>query len=155
MATRTFQLTDELWALMEPLIPKHKNTHCYGGGRPRVSDRQCMHGILHVLTTGCQWKALDATDICSGSTAHRRFQAWIRAGVFQRFHHAGLLRYDALKGIDWSFLSMDGALTKAPLGGGKNRAQPHRPRQTRHEAQPADRRARRAPGGGRRGRQRQ
>src|SRR5207253_7029560 len=50
-----------------------------------------------------------------------------------------LLDYDALVGIDWSWLSMDGAMTKAPLGGEKNRPQSHRPGQSRHQAQPADR----------------
>jgi transposase len=44
-----------------------------------------MDGIYFVLRTGCQWKALDATGICSGSTAHKRFQEWLEAGVFLRF----------------------------------------------------------------------
>lgn len=75
-----------------------------------------------------QWKALDQTGICSGSTAHLRFQEWVAAGVFWKLWQAGLERYDELKGLDWSWLSMDGAMTKAPLGGGKNRAQPDGPR---------------------------
>ena len=74
-----------------------------------------------------QWKALDHTTICSGSTAHLRFQEWVRAGVFLKLWEVGLERYDELKGLDWSWLSMDGAMTKAPLGGEKNRAQPDRP----------------------------
>ena len=96
-----------------------------GGGRPRVPDRTCANGIFYVLRTGCQWKALDATGICSGSTAHLRFQEWVAAGVFLELWRVGLERYDELKGLDWSWLSMDGALTKSPLGGGKNRPQPH------------------------------
>ena len=44
-----FRISDELWALMEPLLPKHKNTHRFGGGRPRVPDRQCADGIFFVL----------------------------------------------------------------------------------------------------------
>ena len=78
-----------------------------------------MEGILFVLRTGCQWNALNATGICSSSTAHRRFLEWTEAGVFKRFWQAGLLQYDELKGIDWSWLSMDGALTKAPVAGSK------------------------------------
>ena len=92
-----------------------------------MPDRTCANGIFYVLRTGCQWKALDATGICSGSTAHLRFQEWVAAGVFLELWRVGLERYDEVKGLDWSWLSMDGALTKAPLGGEKNRAQSHRP----------------------------
>jgi putative transposase len=74
-----------------------------------------MKGILSVLKTECQWKALDATGICSGSTAHRRFQEWVKAGVFERFCQQGLLAYDELKGIDWKWMSADGSMQKAPL----------------------------------------
>ena len=98
------------------------------GRRPtvnRVPDRTCANGIFYVLRTGCQWKALDATGICSGSTAHLRFQEWVAAGVFLELWRVGLERHDELKGLDWSWLSLDGAMTKSPLGGGKNRAQPH------------------------------
>ena len=98
------------------------NTHRFGGGRPRVPDRTCANGIFYVLRTGCQWKALDATGICSGSTAHLRFQEWVAAGVFLELWRVGLERYDELQGLDWSWLSMDGAMTKSPLGGGKKLA---------------------------------
>jgi len=76
------------------------------------------------LRTGCQWKALDATRFCPGSTAHDRFQEWVEAGVFLKFWEAGLLEYDYFKGIDWSWLSMDGCMTKAPLGGDKTGRNP-------------------------------
>jgi transposase len=49
-----YRLPEELWQKMAPLIPKHPNTHRFGGGRPRVPDRQCMDGIYFVLRTGCQ-----------------------------------------------------------------------------------------------------
>ena len=129
-ATRTnpttcgFQISDELWEVLEPLIPKRVNTHRFGGGRPRVPDRTCANGIFYVLRTGCQWKDLDATGICSGSTAHLRFQEWVAAGVFLDLWRAGLERYNELKGLDWSWVSMDGAMTKSPLGGGKTGANP-------------------------------
>jgi putative transposase len=82
-----------------------------------------MDGIFFVLRTGCQWNALNATGICSSSSAHRRFQEWTAAGVFVNLWATGLQEYDALKGLDWSWLAMDGAMTKAALGGertGKN-----------------------------------
>ena len=113
----SFRISDDLWAQIEPLLPVHVNTHRFGGGRPRVPDRKCLDGIFFVLRTGCQWKALDETGICSGSTAHDRFQEWVDAGVFLKFWEAGLLEYEQLKGIDWEWLSLDGCTTKAPLGG--------------------------------------
>jgi transposase len=85
-----------------------------------------MNGILFVLKTGCQWKALDATSICSGSVAHQRFQAWTKAGVFHDFWVKGLERYDEVKGIDWSWLSLDGTLNKAPVAGSKKQAKTRR-----------------------------
>jgi transposase len=139
-----FLMPDELWERMRPLIPERENTHRFGGGRPRASDRACMDGIFFVLRTGCPWKALAATGICAPSTAHDRFQEWVEAGVFLRLWKAGLAEYDQLKGIDWAWLSMDGAITKAPLGGRKIRTQPRGSRQGRRQTLAADRGGRRA-----------
>ena len=121
----TFRCPDELWERLEPLIPPHVNTHRFGGGRPRVPDRVCMDGIFFVLRTGCQWKALDETGICSGSTAHTRFQQWVQSGVFLELWKAGLQEYDEAKGLNWEWLAMDGAMTKAPLAGEKSRQEPN------------------------------
>ena len=129
-----YRVSDELWAKIQPLLPPHVNTHRFGGGRPRADDRQCLDAIFFVLRTGCQWNALNATGLCPSSTAHDRFQEWQKAGVFLKFWQAGLQEYDALKGLDWSWLSMDGAMTKAPLGGEKNRGQSHRPGKARSQA---------------------
>ena len=134
-----YRISDELWEQIEPLLPKHPHTHRFGGGRPRVPDRQAMDGIFFVLRTGCQWNALNATGICSSSTAHSRFQEWTAAGVFRTLWALALEGYDELKGIDWSWQSMDGAMTKAPLGGGKNRPQPHGSGQERGQAESVDR----------------
>lgn len=129
-----YQVSDKLWTKIQPLLPKHPNTHRYGGGRPRADDRKAMDAILFVLRTGCQWNALNATGICPSSTAHDRFQEWTKAGVFLKLWKDGLDEYDELKGIDWDWQSMDGAMTKAPLGGGKNRTQSHGPGQGRRQA---------------------
>ena len=138
-AAEAWRVPDELWEQLEPWIPVHPNTHKFGGGRPRRSNRDCLDAIFFVLRTGCQWKALDATRFVPGSTAHDRFQQWVEAGVFLKFWEMGLLEYDFFVGIDWSWLSMDGCQTKAPLGGEKMRQKPYRPRQTGHQAQRADR----------------
>jgi transposase len=123
---------------MQPLLPPPK-PHPLGCHNPRVPDRSAMDAILFVLRTGCQWNALDATGICTCSSAYRRFREWIDAGVFFEFWKRGLMRYDKLEGIDWSWVSMDGATSKAPLGGEKNRAEPNRPREGRHQTQHAHR----------------
>src|SRR3712207_3937232 len=142
-----WRLPDALWAKMEPLPPPRPK-HPLGCHNPRVPDRAAMDAIFFVLRTGCQWNALRETTICSSSSAHRRFQEWLAAGMFAAFWREGLLAYDALAGIDWTWLALDGAMGKAPLGGGKNRPQPHRPGQARGQAPGADRRPRRAPRGG-------
>ena len=139
--TSSFRISDELWEVLAPLLPQRVNTHPLGGGRPWVPDRTCANGIFYVLRTGCQWKALDATGICSGSTAHLRFQEWVAAGVFLELWRVGLERCDELKGLVWSWMSLDGAikaqpgspcpmplylcsLTKSPLDGGKTGPNP-------------------------------
>lgn len=96
-----------------------------------------MDAILLLLRTGMQWGALDATGLCSHSSAHRRFREWTDAGVFERFWHEGLLACEALEKIDWGWLVPDGTMTKAPVDGGKNRPEPYRPRQRRRQARPA------------------
>jgi len=138
-----FDVSDELWAVLELLIPEHVHPHRCGGGRPRVPDRKCATGLCSVLRTGGQWKARDQTGLCSGATAQLRFQAWVDAGVFLQFWKAGLEQYDEVKGIDWAWLSMDGAMTKAPLGGEKNWAKPDGSRQGRRKTECVDRGERR------------
>jgi putative transposase len=123
--TTDYQISDELWAVLEPLIPVHVNTHCFGDGRPRTPDRSCANAIFFVLRTDCQWGALDETGICPHSTAHDRFLGWVEVGVFEELWQAGVEQFDELKGIDWKWLSLDGAIGKAPLGGGKKWVQPH------------------------------
>ena len=132
-----WRIPDSLWRELEPLLPERK-AHPLGCHNPRVPDRAAMNAILFVLRTGCQWNALKATGICSSSSAHRRFLEWTKAGVFEKAWRKALDSYEEFVGLDWSWLSMDGAMSKAPLGGEKNGAQPNRPRQGRNEAQRAD-----------------
>ncbi len=127
MANNNWQISDELWEKMRPLIPEHKPHHPLGRHRKRVDNRAAMNAIFFVLRTGCQWNALNATEICSSSSAHRRFQEWCDAGVFERFWQNGLLVCEHLNVIDWSWLSLDGCLTKSPLAGTKK---PAKTRQT-------------------------
>jgi putative transposase len=111
-----WRIPDWLWERMEPLLPERPK-HPLGCHNPRVPDRDAMNAILLVLRTGMQWNALNATRICHSSSAHRRFQEWTQAGVFEELWRQGLLKLDELGGIDWSWLALDGAQGKAPLGG--------------------------------------
>jgi putative transposase len=111
-----WRVPDVVWDRIEPLLPE-RPSHPLGCHNPRVPDRDAMDAILLVLRTGMQWNALNATGICSSSSAHRRFQEWVKAGVFEAFWRQELLAYDQLRGIDWEWLSCDGAMGKAPLGG--------------------------------------
>ena len=95
--------------------------HPLGCHNPRVPNRAAMQAIYYKLRTGCQWQALNATRLCSSSSAHRRFQEWTRAGVFQKLWESGLVAYAEQKGIKWEWQALDGTMTKAPLGGEKKR----------------------------------
>ena len=72
------------------MLPPPK-PHPWGMHNPRVDDRSAMDAILFVLRTGCQWNALNLTEICSSSSAHRRFTEWTEAGIFEAFWREGLL----------------------------------------------------------------
>lgn len=144
--SKEWRIPDELWERMEMLLPKRRRHR--KGGRPRLPFRPVADGIFYVLRTGCQWKAAPR-EFGSGSSLHRYFQAWTKRGVFRQLWTWSLLEYDDLKGIQWDWQSMDGAMTKSPLGGEKNREKPHRSRQARHQALAAHRPRRDAtwPGG--------
>ena len=70
----------------------------------------------------------------SGSAIHAYFQEWVELGVFYELWQLALEEYDNLKGIDWQWQSVDGAMTKAPLGGEKNREKPDRSWQAGRQA---------------------
>jgi transposase len=131
-------IPDELWERMRSLLPDEAPHP--KGGRPWMPARRVMDGIFYVLRTGCQWKALPRS-LGAASTVHERFQAWREAGVFCRLWQEGLIAFDSTVGIDWEWQAMDGAMTKAPLGGEKNWAQSDGSGQERHQAVAADRRA--------------
>jgi transposase len=108
------EIPDELWGLIKPILPPDKPRGA--NGRPRVPNRTVLNGILYVLRTGCQWKMVPR-EYSSGSTCHLRFQTWVRAGIFERIWRVCLQHYDDLKGIDWSFQSLDSAIVSAPVKG--------------------------------------
>src|SRR3712207_9385246 len=88
-------ISDELWALFEPLIPPPPPAVHGRTGRPRVSDRDVREGIAFVLSTGIGWTRLPIElGYGSGWTCWRRMREWAEAGVFDRGHQAVLKRLE-------------------------------------------------------------
>lgn len=115
-------MPEKMWRQLEPLLPRYRRSR--KGGRPRVSLRSVADGIFYLLRTGCQWKALPP-QFGAPSTVHRYFQEWRRRRVFRRFWKRCLRLYDSRCGIGWRWQALDGATTKSPLGGEKNRPKSH------------------------------
>jgi putative transposase len=120
-----YRLPDEMWARCKALIGPRVNPHRFGGGKTPRAARDCLDGIFFVLRTGCQWEALDATGICPHSTAHDRFQAWVKTGMWQKLWAELLTEYDELVGLDWVWLCVDGSIGKAPLAAVKEKSGPN------------------------------
>ena len=108
-------LPDDLWAIIEPLLPPEPPKP--KGGRPRVPDRATLTGILFVLRTGIPWELLPPELGCgSGVTCWRRLRDWQPAGVWERLHRALLDRLGAADRIDWSRACLDSASVPAKKG---------------------------------------
>jgi len=90
-------LTDAEWDLIEPLIPPAKS----GGRRRTVALREVVNGVLCVLETGCQWRALPR-DLPPKSTVHDYLSLWAWDGTLERIHHALYLAVRDLEDRDAS-----------------------------------------------------
>jgi transposase len=111
---------DELWALVEPILPKHP--YVPGVGKPRIDDRVCLTGIIFVLKTGIPWEDFPQEMGCCGMTLWNRLDEWRRAGVWEKLHR---LLLDKLRGadlIDFSRVVVDSSSVRA-VHGGKKQAQ--------------------------------
>ena len=107
--------------------------------------------MFFVRRTGCQGNALKETGLWSSRAAPRRCQAWTAAGVFLAWWTPGLVEYEAVQGMAWEWLAMDGAMTTAPLGGAKGGQASDRPRADWHHPERPPRRRRHPHGPRRRG----
>jgi len=113
-------LSDELWAIIEPLLPKW--TPSPKGGHPRLDDRRALTGILFVLKAGIPWEDLPCEMGCgSGMTCWRRLREWQEAGVWQRLHGVLLAKLHQADLIDWSRAAIDSSHVRA-VGGARKRA---------------------------------
>ena len=111
-------LSPELWQQLQPLIPAFVPS---GKGGPRtrtISDEAALNGILFVLETGIPWENLpQSLGFGTGMTCWRRLRDWQAAGVWQKLHHAMLVRLREHDQIDWERASIDGAMVASPRGG--------------------------------------
>lgn len=116
MATAPWIVSDELWEIVEPLLPKKERRFRYPG-RKRLCDRQALQGILFVLHTGIAWTHLPRElGFGSGVTCWRRLDEWQRAGVWERLHAELLARLRAAGEIEWSRAVVDSSHVQAKKG---------------------------------------
>ena len=111
-----YRIPGKLWKLLKKHLPKAPKVP--GPGRPRVSSRNAIDGIWHVLWTGCQWKSIKKEwfDV-SSSVLHERFQTWQQQGIFERLFKTIVKYYARESGIGWKWQSIDSMMSPAPLGG--------------------------------------
>jgi transposase len=115
MASAPWIVSDELWELIEPLLPRRERSR--PGGRSRHPDRQTLSGILFVLHTGIAWRHLPAElGFGSGVTCWRRLDEWQRAGVWEKLHLLLLERLRAAGRIEWARAVVDSSHVQAKRG---------------------------------------
>jgi transposase len=116
MAVAPWIVSDELWELVEPLLPVKERRFRYPG-RKRLPDRQALQGILFVLHTGISWPHLPLElGFGSGVTCWRWMDEWQRAGVWERLHELLLARLRAAAEIEWSRAVADASHVQAKKG---------------------------------------
>ena len=146
-----WEIPDRLWQRIEPILkafwPKKPT------GRRVANWRKMLNGILFRMRSGCQWEQLPER-FGPKSTVHDWFQRWVEGGIFEKIWAVLVAECDELGGVQWQWQSADAMLGKARSGGEKDGQEPHRPRQTRDQEEPVDRRRRWTVGGGDRRRQR-
>ncbi len=119
MAASPWLVSDELWELVEPLLPKKERRSRYPG-RKRLSDREALCGILFVLHTGIAWMHLpQELGFGSGYTCWRRLDEWQRAGVWEKLHAVLLARLRSAGEIEWSRAIVDSSQIQAKKGAPK------------------------------------
>lgn len=117
-------LDDELWHIIEPLLPQKKRRWRYPGRKP-LSDRDVLTGILFVLKTGIAWEDLPQEMGCgSGMTCWRRLRDWQRAGVWDKIHRVLLSQLRRAGQIDFSRAVVDSTSVRAIFGGRKQAPTP-------------------------------
>lgn len=114
-------LDDDLWALIEPMLPKPKQRRFRYPGRKPITNRQALTGILFVLRTGIPWELLPKEMGCgSGVSCWRRLRDWQAAGIWDAIHRRLLDEMRRADEIDLSIVAVDSSSVRA-VGAGKKR----------------------------------
>jgi transposase len=110
-------MPDELWALVEPLLPAPPRPP-YGGRHRAIPDRNCFAAIVYMARTSTPWRLLPAQQLGCGSpaTCWRRLAEWADAGVFDQLHLVVLDRLGERGQVDWSRASVDTMSVRAKRG---------------------------------------
>jgi transposase len=110
-------LPDELWEIIEPLLPKWAPSS--KGGQPPLPHRAALTGILFILKTGLGWEDLPCEMNCGcGMTCWRRLRDWQADGTWDKIHRVLLDRLRGADKIDWSRALIDSSHVRAAYGGG-------------------------------------
>ena len=134
-------VSDELWNVMEPLLPPPKPRRFRHPGRKPIDNRKALTGILFVLKSGIPWEMLPREMGCgSGMTCWRRLRDWQQAGVWERLHEVLLAKLRSADGIDWSRAIVDSASIRAVGGGKKIRTESDGSPEARQQASSGHRR---------------
>jgi transposase len=113
---KPWEVSDELWAVIEPLLPKHERRFRHPG-RKRIDDRRTLQGVLFVLYTGIQWEYLpQELGFGSGPTCWRRLAEWQEAGVWEELQRVLLDRLRAADRLDFSRVTVDSSHVQAKRG---------------------------------------
>jgi transposase len=111
-------VVDAVWASFAAYLPERGETdHPLGCHRPRISDRDCFEAILFRLVTGCSWDVAGRLGKGSETTLRRRRDEWQAVGACQHLVEEAINAFDKVIGLDFSDVSIDGSLHKAPAGG--------------------------------------
>ena len=111
---------DELWELIEPLLPPPKPRRFRHPGRKPMDRRKVLTGIIFVLKSGIPWEMLPKEMGCgSGMTCWRYLRDWQEAGVWQKIHEVLLAKLQAAEQIDRSRAVVDSSSVRAVFGGRK------------------------------------
>jgi len=111
-------LSDELWQIIEPFLPRPKKRRFRSPGRKPIGRREALTGMLFVLKTSLPWRFLPLEMGCgSGVPCWRRLRDWHRRGVWKKLHEVLLARLNGADKLDWSRASVDSASVRAIKGG--------------------------------------
>jgi transposase len=107
-------VSDELWELLQPLLPPPKPRRFRYPGRKPVGDRQALTGILFVLKTGIPWEDLPS-ELGGGCamTCWRRLQRWQEQGVWFRLYQLLLTNLDEDGKIEGARAAVDSLFARA------------------------------------------